>query len=125
MSSTPPILLETGGTIVLEPGNVGNVLLEAGAQPATMRVQAVSVGQYGGITRNIGDVFDIIWPGQYANYQLDYLNGGEGAPYLGWMMILANQQTPLQANVPTPLSNPAFNGTVNNSITGSYPRLVY
>ena len=77
-----------------------------------MRVQAQAQGFYGGITRNIGDVFDIV-DAQVASSAVDYLANpnnvqlqgyevGSG-PMPGWMLTVP-ASTPLSVNAPTPLS---------------------
>jgi hypothetical protein len=92
---------------------------------AVYRVQAVSVGDYGGITRNIGDVFDIYSAADFSDSTVDYLAGGEGSPLYGWMIKVSSTQA-LVANSPTPLNNPAYNGAQSYMpTTGSYPRLVF
>jgi len=87
-----------------------------------MRVQAQARGFYGGISRNIGDVFDLVNVADLASSTVDYLanpnnvqlqgyEAGSG-PMWGWMMTVP-ATTPLSMNAPTPLSS------------ATYPRLVF
>lgn len=79
--------------------------------PATLRVMATQVGFYNNITRNIGDVFDVVYL-DFASDMTDYLLAVEGAPFFGWMVVVA-PSTPLITNAPTPLT------------TANKPRTVY
>lgn len=87
-----------------------------------MRVQAQARGFYGGISRNIGDVFDLVNVADLASSTVDYLanpnnvqlQGYEvnSGPMWGWMMTVPST-TPLCVNAPTPLC------------AATYPRLVF
>lgn len=74
------------------------------------RVKAVQVGFYNGITRNIGDVFDV--PQAFlASNIINYVPTTGEYDY-GWMLIVPSS-TPLVMNSPTPLT------------TSDIPRTVY
>lgn len=47
------------------------------------RVKAVAGGFYGGIWRDIGDVFDIANAGDFSNSATNY--GSAATPFYGWM----------------------------------------
>jgi len=51
------------------------------------RVQAVQRGQYGGIWRDVGDVFDIANAADFSNSAVNY--GSAATPFFGWMLQVA------------------------------------
>lgn len=59
-----------------------------------MRVQATAPGFYNGRYRNIGDVFDLNTPGDYAAFNVSLVPvGNPNYPLYGWMMqVAANAQ---------------------------------
>jgi hypothetical protein len=67
-----------------------------------VRVRATQVGYYLGITRNIGDVFDVD-TAHFADSGIDFVHGGEGSQFFGWMVIVSPSTT-LVTMAPSPLT---------------------
>ncbi len=86
------ILLEDGsGHIQLEDGS-GNILLEGGVFG---RCQAVQAGDYNGIYRDVGDVFDVFNPTDFSDSTVSQVPvGNPDYPIYGWMKLVPSS-TPL------------------------------
>lgn len=77
---------------------------------AYARVQATQRGQYGGIWRDVGDVFDIQNASDFSNSTVNY--GSVATPLYGWM---------LQVPSATPLYSFALaSGGASTPVKGTY-----
>ena len=74
------------------------------------RVQAVQRGAYGGIFRDVGDIFDIQNASDFSNSTVNY--GSVTTPSYGWMLQVASA---------TPLYSYALsNGGISTLVQGTY-----
>lgn len=89
MSTPQPITTETGLELLTESGQV--ITTEGGT--TTIRVQAVTDGEYGGQFYEAGDVFDLLSAADFSDSTVNY-GPNSGTVQLGWMMQVASS-TPL------------------------------